>query len=88
VGVGTALYIKARLGAGPRDSLMLALRDRFGIRVSIARTVLETTALALGWLMGGTVGVGTLIFAFGVGPAVEVAFRVAFRLFGVKGKAW
>ena len=76
VGIGSGLYIKAGLGAGPRDSLMLALTKRTGRRVSLMRALVELSALAIGFLMGGTVGLGTLVFAFGVGPAVELGFRL------------
>ena len=76
VGIGSGLYIKAGLGAGPRDSLMLALTRRTGRRVSLMRATVELSALTIGFLMGGTVGLGTLVFAFGVGPAVELGFRL------------
>ena len=76
IGVGSALYIKAGLGAGPRDGLMLVLSRRSRQRVGLVRTGIELTALLAGWLLGGTAGVGTAIFALGIGPAVEAAFRV------------
>lgn len=76
VGFGTALYIKANLGAGPRDGLMLSLARRTGGRVSIVRGAIELCALAIGFLLGGTAGIGTLIFALGAGPAVGLAFRL------------
>lgn len=76
VGFGTALYIKAKLGAGPRDGLMLSLARRTGGRVSIVRGAIELCALAIGFLLGGTAGIGTLIFALGAGPAVGLAFRL------------
>jgi len=76
VGIATALYIGAALGAGPRDSLMLAFVERFGWRVGVARTVIELAALAGGLALGGSVGVGTVVFAFGIGPACEAAFWV------------
>ncbi len=76
LGLGSGLYIKAGLGAGPRDSFMLALVKRTGWRVSICRAIMEVTVCTIGFFMGGTVGVGTLIFAFGVGPAVELGFRI------------
>jgi uncharacterized membrane protein YczE len=76
VGIGSGLYIKAGLGAGPRDSLMLALTKRTGLRVALVRALVELSALAIGFLMGGTVGLGTLVFAFGVGPSVELGFRL------------
>jgi uncharacterized membrane protein YczE len=76
VALGTALYIGASLGSGPRDSLMLAISARSRARVGIVRTLLEGSALAVGWLLGGAAGVGTLLYAFGIGPAVELAFRL------------
>jgi uncharacterized membrane protein YczE len=79
VGIGSALYIKADLGAGPRDGLMLVLARRAGGRVAPVRAALELTVLAGGVLLGGTAGLGTLIFALGIGPAVALAFRL-FRI--------
>ncbi len=76
VGFGSALYIKASLGAGPRDSLMLALARRLRGRVALVRGALELAVLVAGYLLGGTAGLGTLVFAFGIGPAVAVAFRL------------
>jgi uncharacterized protein len=76
IGIGSGLYIRARLGAGPRDSLMLALARRSGRRIAIVRAGVELSALAFGFLLGGPVGAGTLIHALGVGPAVEIGFRL------------
>ena len=76
VGFGCGLYIRAGLGAGPRDGLMLALTHRLGFRVAVVRAGIELTVIATGLLLGGTVGVGTLIFALGIGPAIEASFRV------------
>lgn len=76
VAAGSALYLGAHLGPGPRDGLMVAIHVRTGWRVGTARAVLECVVLVLGVLLGGPVGVGTLLFAFGIGPAVQVAFRV------------
>ena len=73
-GVGSAFYICASLGAGPRDSLMLVVSRRLGVRIGAARTALEVAALAVGFLLGGTIGIGTLVFAVGIGPAVEASF--------------
>ena len=73
-GVGSAFYICASLGAGPRDSLMLVTSRRLGVRIGTARTGLELAALVVGFLLGGTVGIGTLVFAVGIGPVVEVSF--------------
>ncbi len=74
IGVGTALYIGASLGAGPRDSLMLVLSSRTRWRVGIVRAAIESSATALGFAMGGTVGVGTIAFALSIGPVVEASF--------------
>jgi uncharacterized protein len=76
VAIGSALYIGAGLGSGPRDSLMLAVAARTGLRVGVVRAIIETTVLVVGVLLGGAAGVGTILFAFGIGPAVEVAFRL------------
>jgi uncharacterized membrane protein YczE len=76
VAAGSALYLGAHLGPGPRDGLMVAIHLRTGWRVGTARAVLECTVLVLGVLLGGPVGVGTLLFAFGIGPAVQLAFRL------------
>jgi uncharacterized membrane protein YczE len=73
-GVGSAFYICASLGAGPRDSLMLVTSRRLGVRLGAARTGLEIAALVVGFLLGGTVGIGTLVFAVGIGPVVEASF--------------
>lgn len=70
--VGSGLYIGAGLGPGPRDGLMTGLAAR-GHSVRRARTVVEVTALAVGWALGGTVGVGTLAFAFAIGPLVQAS---------------
>lgn len=78
-GFGSALYIGAGLGAGPRDSLMMAVATRARLRVGAARALLEGTALLLGFVLGGSVGIGTVVFALGIGPAVDVAFQL-FRM--------
>jgi uncharacterized membrane protein YczE len=79
IGVGSALYIGANMGAGPRDSLMLVLARRTRTRVGIVRGLLETAVTALGFALGGTVGIGTLAFALGIGPSIELAFRLLDR---------
>jgi uncharacterized membrane protein YczE len=76
VAAGSALYLGAHLGPGPRDGLMVAIHSRTGWRVGTSRAVLECVVLALGVLLGGPVGLGTVLFALGIGPAVQVAFRV------------
>lgn len=78
-GVGSGFYICASMGAGPRDSLMLVTSRRLGVRLGVARTGIEVATLAAGFALGGTVGLGTLVFALGIGPAVEASFRVLAR---------
>jgi uncharacterized protein len=73
-GVGSAFYIAPTMGAGPRDSLMLVTALRLRLRIGVARTVIEVLALAVGFALGGTAGIGTLLFALGIGPAVELSF--------------
>jgi uncharacterized protein len=74
--IGGALYIKAKLGTGPRDSLMMALVQKTNWRVSVARICIEVVACLVGWLLGGPVGVGTVLLAFGIGPAIGIGFKV------------
>jgi len=71
VGLGTGLYIGTDLGPGPRDGLMTGLARR-GIHIGLARGSIEITVLVVGWLLGGTIGFGTVIFAFGMGPLVAL----------------
>lgn len=78
-GVGSAFYICASMGAGPRDSLMLVASRRLRMRIGVARTAIELAALVLGFALGGTAGVGTLVFAAGIGPVVEASFRLLAR---------
>jgi uncharacterized membrane protein YczE len=69
--VGVALYIGAGVGSGPRDGIMTGLARR-GVPIALARTLIELTALGAGWLLGGTVGLGTVYFALGTGPLLHV----------------
>lgn len=71
IAVGSGLYIGVGLGPGPRDGLMTGIARR-GIPISIARGSIEITVLVVGWFLGGTVGVGTVVFAFGVGPFIGI----------------
>lgn len=75
-GLSTGFYIGAGLGKGPRDGLMLGLHQRTGWPVRRVRTLIELAVLGLGVVMGGTIGVGTLLFAFGIGPAAQWGLRV------------
>jgi len=70
-GLAIAVYVGARLGPGPRDGLMTGLAARTGRSVRLVRTAIELTVLAIGWTLGGTVGAGTLVYAFGVGPVTQ-----------------
>lgn len=76
IAAGSGLYIGAELGPGPRDGLMVGLNARYGISVRLARTAVEVTVLAIGIILGGTVGFGTVVFALGIGPLVQVTLRM------------
>ena len=76
VAAGSALYLGAHLGPGPRDGLMVALVQRTGWRVGTCRALLELGVLVLGVALSGPVGIGTIAFALGIGPAVQLAFRL------------
>jgi uncharacterized membrane protein YczE len=79
-GLGSALYIGAGLGAGPRDSMMLALSRRTGVRIAVVRSSIELVVIAFGWVLGGTVGIGTVAVALLLGPSVEGSFWLFIRL--------
>lgn len=79
IAAGSGFYIGAELGSGPRDGLMLGLNKRFGISVRLARTVVEVTVMIIGILLGGKIGIGTFVFAFGIGPLVQIMLKV-FRM--------
>ena len=84
----TVLYVGAGLGPGPRDGLMTGLVVRTGLSVRLVRTGIEATVLAVGWLLGGTIGVGTVLYAFGIGPLVQFFVRITpDRLLAVSGWA-
>jgi uncharacterized membrane protein YczE len=72
VGFGSGLYLIANLGPGPRDGLMTGLQRATNLPVARVRTAIEITVVLFGWLLGGTIGLGTLMFAFGIGPAVSM----------------
>lgn len=75
VAIGSALYLSARLGPGPRDGLMTGLQRRFGWPIGSVRTGLELAVLAVGVALGGTIGLGTVTYALIIGPAVAVVLR-------------
>ncbi|MEA2498961.1 MAG: hypothetical protein QOH26_1366 [Actinomycetota bacterium] len=76
IGLGSALYIGAELGAGPRDGLMVLIARRTRLGILGARALVEGSALLAGIVLGGAAGVGTVLFALGIGPAVDVSFRI------------
>jgi len=74
-GLAGALYVGAHLGPGPRDGLWVAITRRSGLSIRLVRTVIELTVLAIGWLMGGTVGVGTVLYALSIGHLNQLFLR-------------
>ena len=80
VGIGSALYITCGLGPGPRDGAMTGLHYRTGVRVGRVRMAIEVTVLAIGYLLGGTVGVGTALFALFIGQSVAISLGILARL--------
>lgn len=76
MGNASAIYIGVDAGAGPRDSLMLALKRTRGISVRLARTIIEVTVFTLGWLLGGPAGLGTAVIALLIGPSVQLGFKL------------
>jgi uncharacterized membrane protein YczE len=76
IGLASAIYIGVDAGAGPRDSLMLAVKRTTGISIRVARAIIEVTVVVVGWLLGGPAGIGTLIFAVLVGPSVQLGFKI------------
>lgn len=80
VGIGSALYITCGLGPGPRDGAMTGLHYRTGVRVGRVRMAIEITVLVIGFLMGGTVGVGTALFALLIGQSVAISLGILARL--------
>ena len=73
-GIASALYLGAGMGAGPRDSLMVVVGARTHRRLGVVRAGIELLALAVGFALGGTVGIGTVVFAVSIGPALEAGF--------------
>ena len=75
-GIATAVYIGVDAGAGPRDSLMLALHRTTGVSIRLARATIEVIVVLIGWLLGGPLGLGTVVFALLIGPSVQWAFKL------------
>jgi len=80
VGLGSGIYLVANLGPGPRDGLMTGFTRITGYPISFIRASIEITVVMIGWYFGGTVGLGTLIFAFGIGPAVALGLLIIKKL--------
>ena len=81
VGLGGGIYLVANLGAGPRDGLMVGLQQKTNLPIAAVRAFLEITVMSIGWYLGGTVGVGTLLFAFGIGPTVALGLFIVGKTF-------
>ena len=81
VGLGGGIYLVANLGAGPRDGLMVGLQKKTNLPIATVRAILEITVMSIGWYLGGTVGLGTLLFAFGIGPAVALSLYIVGKTF-------
>jgi len=76
VGIASAIYISVDAGAGPGDSMMLAIMRNLGWSVRLSRALIETLILIVGWILGGPVGVGTVVFSLLIGPAVQFSFKL------------
>lgn len=76
IGLGSGLYLAADLGPGPRDGLMTGAHHRYGWSIRRARTAIEVSVLVVGWLLGGSIGLGTIVFALGIGPVVQVMLGI------------
>ena len=81
VGLGGGIYLVSNLGAGPRDGLMIGLQKKTNLPIAAVRGSLEITVMSIGWYLGGTVGVGTLLFAFGIGPCVALGLYLVGKTF-------
>lgn len=79
-GLGTALYVSAGIGSGPRDGMMIGLTRRIGLPVSIVKNVIDVTVASGGWLLGGPLGVGTVVVALGLGPSIQIGMALVARL--------
>ena len=80
VGMGSGIYLIARLGPGPRDGLMTGLQKKTGFSIALIRGTIEIIVVSCGWLLGGTVGVGTLLYAVGIGPVVAFSLNIVKKI--------
>ena len=76
VGIGSGIYLASNLGPGPRDGLMIGLQQKTNTSIPLIRTIIEMTAVTVGWFLGGIVGIGTILFVFGIGPCVGVGLTL------------
>lgn len=76
VGIGSGIYLSSNLGPGPRDGLMVGLQKKTNTSIPVIRTFIELSAVTLGWFLGGVVGIGTILFVFGVGPCVGIGLTL------------
>ena len=81
VGIGGGIYLVANLGAGPRDGLMVGLQKKTNLPIALVRATIEISVVSVGWYLGGTVGIGTLLFAFGIGPCVALGLYIVDKIF-------
>ena len=81
VGIGGGIYLVSNLGAGPRDGLMVGLQEKTNLPIALVRAILEISVVSVGWYLGGTVGIGTLLFAFGIGPCVALGLYLVNKIF-------
>ena len=81
VGIGGGIYLVSNLGAGPRDGLMIGLQKKTNLPIAAVRATLEITVVSVGWYLGGVVGIGTLLFAFGIGPCVALGLYLFDKFF-------
>ena len=81
VGLGSGFYLTANLGPGPRDGLMTGLQSLTNQPIALIRTIIEVSAVGFGFYLGGIVGIGTLLFAFGIGPTVSIGIFIVIKFF-------
>jgi uncharacterized membrane protein YczE len=81
VGIGGGIYLVSNLGPGPRDGLMIGLQKKTNLPIALVRATLEISVVTIGWYLGGVVGIGTLLFAFGIGPCVAFGLYLVDKIF-------
>ena len=81
VGIGGGIYLVANLGPGPRDGLMVGIQQKTNLPLALVRVIIEITVVSIGWYLGGVVGIGTLLFAFGIGPTVALGLFLTKKTF-------